>query len=71
MWEIIEELIALILGVVIIVFRKPLARTMIKTQLKVARHRYNSPEKLKRVEQIGYPVFEIACFVEKLFDKIR
>ena len=52
-----------IIGILMIIFRKSLARAMMKSQLKKARRKYSTPEKLKEVEQIGYPVFETALII--------
>jgi hypothetical protein len=63
MLEIIEKLIILIMGITAILFRKPLGRYMLKTQLRIAKRRYKSSEKLEKIEQIGHPVFNIALIV--------
>lgn len=67
MWEILEYLIFLIGGITVILFRKPIGRSMLKTQLRIAKRRYKSSEKLEKIEQIGYPVFNIGLIVIGLF----
>lgn len=58
------DLIPLLLGTLMIVFRKRAARSIVKPQIRKAKRMYqNSPEKLKLVERIGYPVSEIGAVI--------
>jgi len=65
--EEIWELIPFIIGLILIFFRKPISRSMVKSQLRIAKRMVKSAEFLKIGERVGYPLFEISAVIVGLF----
>jgi len=56
----VRPLITLFVGILIIIFRKPIARSMAKSQIRITKHKHKSPEIIEKAEKVAYPIFEIA-----------